>query len=75
MTPQCAEPKHPGSQMVENTNLKFSADDFEDGVEKRAGGRMERAKGFEPVVEDHNFGGIHELAPNLEEFMLRGIWG
>jgi len=26
------------------------------------------------VVEDHNFGGIHELAPSLEEFMLRGIW-
>jgi hypothetical protein len=29
------------------------------------------------VVEDHNFGGIggiHELAVNLEEFMLRGVW-
>jgi hypothetical protein len=26
------------------------------------------------VVEDHNFGGIHELAPSLEEFMLRGVW-
>lgn len=26
------------------------------------------------IVEDHNFGGIHELAPSLEEFMLRGIW-
>jgi SMI1 / KNR4 family (SUKH-1) len=26
------------------------------------------------VVEDHNFGGIHEIAPNLEEFMLKGIW-
>ncbi|MDB6066905.1 MAG: hypothetical protein JWR26_3113 [Pedosphaera sp.] len=26
------------------------------------------------LVEDHNFGGIHELAPSLEEFMLRGIW-
>lgn len=26
------------------------------------------------VVEDHNFGGIHELAPDLEEFMVRGIW-
>jgi hypothetical protein len=25
------------------------------------------------VVEDHNFGGIHELAPSLEEFMLRGV--
>jgi SMI1 / KNR4 family (SUKH-1) len=24
------------------------------------------------VVEDHNFGGIHELAPSLEDFMLRG---
>ncbi len=23
------------------------------------------------VVEDHNFGGIHELATSLEEFMLR----
>jgi hypothetical protein len=26
------------------------------------------------IVEDHNFGGIHELAPSLEEFMLRGVW-
>ena len=26
------------------------------------------------VVEDHNFGGIHELAPSLEEFMVRGVW-
>jgi hypothetical protein len=26
------------------------------------------------VVEDHNFGGIHELAPSLEQFMLRGVW-
>jgi hypothetical protein len=26
------------------------------------------------VVEDHNFGGTHELAPSLEEFMLRGVW-
>ena len=26
------------------------------------------------VVEDHNFGCIHELAPSLEEFMLRGVW-
>lgn len=26
------------------------------------------------VVEDHNFGGIHELAPSLEEFMLKGLW-
>lgn len=26
------------------------------------------------VVEDHNFGGIHELAPSLDEFMLRGVW-
>lgn len=26
------------------------------------------------VTEDHNFGGIHELAPSLEEFMLRGLW-
>jgi hypothetical protein len=26
------------------------------------------------VVEDHNFGGIYELAPGLEQFMLRGIW-
>ena len=26
------------------------------------------------VVEDHNFSGIHELAPSLEEFMLRGVW-
>lgn len=26
------------------------------------------------VVEDHNFGGIHVLAPSLEEFMLRGVW-
>jgi hypothetical protein len=26
------------------------------------------------VAEDHNFGGIHELAPSLEEFMLRGVW-
>jgi len=25
------------------------------------------------LVEDHNFGGIHELASNLEEFMLKGI--
>jgi hypothetical protein len=25
------------------------------------------------LVEDHNFGGIHELAPSLEEFMLRGV--
>ncbi len=26
------------------------------------------------VVEDHNFGGTHELAPSLEEFVLRGVW-
>ena len=26
------------------------------------------------VVEDHNLRGIHELAPTLEEFMLRGVW-
>lgn len=26
------------------------------------------------VVEDHNFGGIHELAPSLEAFMLKGVW-
>ena len=26
------------------------------------------------VVEDHNFGSIHELAPSLEDFMLRGLW-
>ena len=26
------------------------------------------------VVEDHNFGGIHELASSLEQFMLRGVW-
>jgi hypothetical protein len=26
------------------------------------------------VVEDHNFGGIHELAPSPEEFMLRVAW-
>ncbi|MCX6849793.1 MAG: SMI1/KNR4 family protein [Verrucomicrobia bacterium] len=26
------------------------------------------------IVEDHNFGGTHELAPSLEEFMLRGAW-
>ena len=26
------------------------------------------------VVEDHNFGGIHELASSLEEFMLKGLW-
>jgi hypothetical protein len=26
------------------------------------------------VVEDHGFGGIHELALSLEEFMLRGVW-
>jgi hypothetical protein len=26
------------------------------------------------VVEDHNLGGIHELASSLEEFMLRGVW-
>ena len=25
------------------------------------------------VVEDHNFGGIHELATSFEEFILRGI--
>jgi SMI1 / KNR4 family (SUKH-1) len=25
------------------------------------------------LVEDHNFGGIHELAPSLEEFMLKGV--
>jgi hypothetical protein len=25
------------------------------------------------VVEDHNLGGVHELAPSLEEFMLRGV--
>ena len=25
------------------------------------------------LVEDHNFGGIHEVAPSLEEFMLRGV--
>jgi hypothetical protein len=25
------------------------------------------------VVEDHNFGGVHELAPSLQEFMLRGV--
>ena len=26
------------------------------------------------VVEDHNFGGIHELAPSLEKLMQRGVW-
>ena len=26
------------------------------------------------LVEDHAFGGIHELAPNLQAFMLKGIW-
>ena len=26
------------------------------------------------VVEDHNFGGSHELAPSLEVFMLKGLW-
>ena len=26
------------------------------------------------VVEDHDFGGIHELALSLEEFMLSGVW-
>lgn len=26
------------------------------------------------IVEDHNFGGVHELAPSLEAFMLNGIW-
>jgi hypothetical protein len=26
------------------------------------------------VVEDHSFGGINEVAPSLEEFMLRGVW-
>lgn len=26
------------------------------------------------IVEDHNFGGIHELAPSLEQFMLKGLW-
>lgn len=26
------------------------------------------------VVEDHNIGGIHELAPSLEKFMVRGVW-
>lgn len=26
------------------------------------------------VLEDHNFGGIHELARTLEDFMLKGIW-
>lgn len=26
------------------------------------------------IVEDHNFGGIHELAPSLELFMLKGLW-
>jgi predicted glycosyltransferase len=25
------------------------------------------------IVEDHNFGSIHEVAPSLEEFMLRGV--
>ncbi len=35
------------------------------GIEK-AMGRL--------IVEDHNFGDIHELAPSLEEFMLRGRW-
>lgn len=25
------------------------------------------------VVEDHNFGGVYELAPSLEAFMLKGI--
>jgi hypothetical protein len=34
---------------------------------------IERASG-RVVVEDHNFGGIHELAPSLEQFMLRGLW-
>jgi hypothetical protein len=26
------------------------------------------------VVEDHNFGGIHGIAPSLEAFMLNGAW-
>jgi hypothetical protein len=25
------------------------------------------------VVEDHNLGGIYELAPSLEDFMLKGV--
>jgi len=25
------------------------------------------------LVEDHTFGGIHELAPSLEEYMLSGV--
>jgi len=26
------------------------------------------------VVEDHNFSGVYEMAPSLEEFMLKGVW-
>jgi len=26
------------------------------------------------ILEDHYFGGIHELAPSFEQFMLRGVW-
>lgn len=26
------------------------------------------------VVEDHDFGGVQELAPSLGEFMVRGVW-
>ena len=34
---------------------------------------VERATG-RVITEDHNFGGIHELGPSLEAFMLKGLW-
>lgn len=34
---------------------------------------IERSTG-RVLVEDHNFGGIRELALSLEEFMLKGVW-
>ena len=26
------------------------------------------------LLEDHTFGGIHQIAENLQEYMLKGIW-
>lgn len=38
---------------------------------------LERDPGALPrvVVEDHNFGGIHELGPSFAEFLENGLLG
>jgi hypothetical protein len=36
------------------------------GIEKSTG---------QILVEDHDFGGIHEMAPSLQDFMLKGVRG